>query len=139
MNSANQKLAAHLATGIKGEDLAQKFLLKLGYTILAKNWRHSHLELDLICRHSDQIVFVEVKTRNSSKCGGPLAGVTKAKQTRLIRAACFWLSQHNCWNMPCSFDIISVIIHSDSFSLEHIPNAFEAGNFMDCSNTAWQF
>lgn len=139
MSAITQKLAAHLATGIKGEELAQNFLVNHGYTVLAKNWRHGRLELDLICQHSDQIVFVEVKTRSSAKCGGPLAGVTKTKQARLIRAACFWLSQHNYWKMPCCFDIISIIINSDSFSLEHIPNAFEAGNLMDCGYATWQF
>ena len=74
-------------TGQKGEQQATAFLKELGYEILHINWRHKHLEIDIIAKNNDFLVIVEVKTRKNADFGAPETFVTKAKQRKIIRAA----------------------------------------------------
>jgi predicted RecB family endonuclease len=46
--------------GRLGERLAAEHLERLGYTILARNHRTRHGEIDLIATHDGALVFVEV-------------------------------------------------------------------------------
>ena len=46
-----------------GENLAQEYLRRHHYTIIAANYRTGRREIDLIARHNRQLVFIEVKTR----------------------------------------------------------------------------
>lgn len=131
--------SAHLDLGDQGEKLAAIHLQKHGYEILARNWRNGPLEIDLICRLNQQIIFVEVKTRRSKKYGGPLGAMTQAKKAKLIKAAQSWLEKNEMWSSPCRFDVIALVSNQKSFSMEHIVNAFEAGDFVDSCHTSWQF
>lgn len=58
--------------GRTGEVKAEKFLKKLGYKILAKNYKTVVGEIDIIAKDGDTVVFVEVKTRTNEKYGAPL-------------------------------------------------------------------
>ena len=55
--------------GRLGEDIACDLLRKMGHTILERNYRNGHLEIDIISIDADGIHFVEVKTRRDSKIG----------------------------------------------------------------------
>ena len=79
--------AAHLRLGQEGEDAAAELLTCKGFALLDRNWRLGRLELDLVCRDGDTLVFVEVKTRANAAHGGPAAALTPAKQRHLYRAA----------------------------------------------------
>ena len=57
--------------GIAGEEIAVEFLLKNGYHILEKNWRHQHLEIDIIASIDNTLVIVEVKLRANDFFGNP--------------------------------------------------------------------
>ena len=52
------------AIGDRGEALAQKYLESKKYEILECNWRYSRAEIDIIAKHEDILIFVEVKTRS---------------------------------------------------------------------------
>ena len=73
-------------------------LLATGMELLDCNWRSGRLELDIVCRDGDTVVFVEVKTRSGSTYGGPAAALTPAKQRTLCRAARAWLAAHDAWH-----------------------------------------
>ena len=64
-------MASHIDFGKLGEQLAENFLIKNGYTILYRNWRHSHYEIDIVALKNDIPHFVEVKTRSSKHFGEP--------------------------------------------------------------------
>ena len=64
-------MASHLEIGKAGEKLAEEYLIQHGYTILPRNWRHGHDELDLIATKNDLLRFVEVKYRSSNHHGHP--------------------------------------------------------------------
>ena len=54
--------------GEYGEWLARRHLRKKGYLLIAENWRskrNHRLEIDLIFRDQEMLVFVEVRARSS--------------------------------------------------------------------------
>ena len=79
--------------GIEGEEIATAHLLKMGYEILEKNWRHQHLEIDIIASINKTLVIVEVKLRANAFFGNPEEFVTSSKQKKLIRAADFYIKE----------------------------------------------
>jgi putative endonuclease len=81
--------AQHLLTGERGEEAAYLHLRKLGYTIVARNWRSPKRrgELDLIGWHEGVLCFVEVKTRTSRGFVPAEAAVDLEKQSDLRKVA----------------------------------------------------
>lgn len=55
-------MAEHTEIGKIGENLAVSFLMKLGFSVLSRNWRMRQGELDIIAKKDEIIHFVEVKT-----------------------------------------------------------------------------
>lgn len=124
--------------GAAGEETACGILRRHGYNILARNWRCGRLELDIICEHDAQIVFVEVKTRRKNARGGGAFAVNESKKRRLLRAAAAWLSISGLWGRPCRFDVICLTGTAENFRMEHYRNAFELSEAMGCGNPYWQ-
>jgi putative endonuclease len=108
--------------GTKGEDIASEYLSKKGYSIIERNWRYKKLEVDIIAKNKDFIVFAEVKTRNSNYIVSPLDSVTMKKQKFIIEAANAYIDKYNI-NLEARFDVLS-IIYSNNFIVEHVENAF---------------
>jgi Holliday junction resolvase-like predicted endonuclease len=71
------------ALGIEGEDLAVKFLRKIGYKIVAKNYKTQIGEIDIIARDCETTVFIEVKTRTNDSFGYPFEAVHSGKKTEV--------------------------------------------------------
>ncbi len=116
-------MANNTQKGNIGEEIATAHLLKQGYTILAKNWRHQHLEIDIIAQLNRTLVIVEVKLRASNAFGAPEEFVTKSKQKKLIKAADFYIKEQDI-NFETRFDVISVIQNPHELNVEHIIGAF---------------
>lgn len=135
---STKSLPPHLELGKRGEEFAARYLRKCGYSIIARNWRHGPLELDIIGRDAESIVFVEVKTRQNTDFGGPEAGITEAKKRRLIKCALFWLQQHGAWNIPARFDVLCLTACGKTFHLEHYRNAFDFSSPVDNRHSTWQ-
>ena len=113
-----------LQTGKKGEEEATAFLRGLGYKILHINWRHKHLELDIIAQDGNFLVIVEVKTRKNVDFGEPESFVTKKKQQKIIRATHEFILQNGI-ESEVRFDIVSIT--NQTKQIEHIKRAFYAG------------
>ena len=109
--------------GTAGEEIAVAHLLRQGYEIIAKNWRHQHLEIDIIACINTTLVIVEVKLRASNAFGAPEEFVTKAKQKKLIKAADFYIKENNVV-FETRFDVISIIQNPNALQVEHITGAF---------------
>ena len=91
--------------GAAAETLAAEFLVKRGVEIIARNYRCRGGEIDLIARHRDMLVFVEVRLRSNAAFGGAAASITVAKRRRLARAAGHYLAALGR-EPPCRFDAI---------------------------------
>ena len=77
-------MADHNELGKIGEQLATDYLLNKGYEILARNFIYQKAEVDIIAKHNDMIICVEVKTRNSDFFGDPQQFVTPGKIKNLV-------------------------------------------------------
>lgn len=109
--------------GELAERLARQHLRKIGYVILTKNWHHGHLELDIIARDGNELVIVEVKSRNGIRYEHPSEAVTNAKMKRIVEAADAFIVEKNL-NLETRFDVITIIFFGQDFELEHFKDAF---------------
>ena len=109
-----------------GENVASKYLKDKGYKIKERNYRTFLGEIDIICEHKGNIIFVEVKTRRSDKFGYPEEAVNLTKQRKIIKNALCYLSKYYLWEKNCCFDVILISIsnHKDIKRIKHIRNAF---------------
>lgn len=70
-----------------GESHARRYLEAKGYTVSATNYRCRWGEVDIGAYHSEDIVFIEVRTRRGVAFGVPEESVTAAKSQRLVATA----------------------------------------------------
>ena len=78
-------MALHNQLGKRGEQMAEQYLLKHGYQVLHRNWRHSHYEIDIIAIKKEVLHFVEVKLRSSKTFGLPEQFVKKEKIQIIVK------------------------------------------------------
>lgn len=118
----NKKILGNL-----GEDLAYDFLVEKGYRILERNYVWRKNEVDIIAEDEKerQIVFVEVKTRNTDYFIQPFEAVDLKKQKAIIKVANAYIRSLNI-DLEARFDIISIIqLEDNAQKIEHIVGAFE--------------
>lgn len=135
--------------GIEGERLAAQHLMRLGFTILERNYRTRWGELDIVAFDGRTLCFCEVKARRGG--GGGRAGaaaspddngradgsdmadvalqaVTPAKRTQVRRMAARWLVERpqRPWAQELRFDAIGVSFDSQGRlrHLEHLEGVF---------------
>ncbi|MFC1957884.1 YraN family protein [Chloroflexota bacterium] len=112
-------------TGMLGEKLAGVFLKKRGYRILETNYRCPHGEADIVAKHKDFLVFVEVRTKASLEFGSPEESITSAKKERMRATAFHYQQARN--NLPQSWriDVVAVELNSkgELSRIELIENA----------------
>ena len=106
-------MAVHNKLGEKGEALAETYLKQQGYTILHRNWRYSHYEIDIIAQKKEKLHFIEVKIRSSKKYGWPEEAVTKKKFQSLLNAADEFLHLHPQYR-HVQYDVLSINVSKQS-------------------------
>jgi putative endonuclease len=95
--------------GRYGEDVAARYLAGAGLVVLARNWRCTEGEIDIVARQGDVLVICEVKTRRSTAHGTPVEAVTPRKADRLRVLAQRWLAAHSARPRAVRFDVIAVL------------------------------
>jgi putative endonuclease len=101
---------ARLVLGARGEQAALDLYLRRGFALVARNWRCSLGEIDLVLRRRDVIVFCEVKTRRGSRHGGGFEAVDGRKRRKLKALAEVFLLTHATSPAAVRFDVASVTI-----------------------------
>lgn len=92
--------------------MAAEYLDGLGWQIIARRWRCSAGELDLVALEPGErpvTVFCEVKCRTGLGYGGPLEAITVAKMAKLRELALIWLRE-NRPGTAIRFDGIGVLM-----------------------------
>ena len=89
----------NLDIGRLGESIAKGYLENKGYFIVDQNYKNKYAEIDLIARHKDNLVFVEVKTRIGEQFGIPEDAINGNKLRRLIRNAQVYMMKKN-YDLP---------------------------------------
>lgn len=101
-------MAQHNDFGKWGEEVATAYLEEQGFTILERNFRYGHIEVDIIAQRNDVLYFVEVKTRHGETYKAEWA-VNAKKRALLWRAMMMWKRQHPS-PMPVRFPVIAVVV-----------------------------
>lgn len=110
-----EKIAPHQRTGRRGEEAAYFHLRKVGYTMVARNFRSPRCrgEIDLIGWDSDVLCFIEVKTRTTLDVKPGEAAVDRHKRRQIELVAREYLRRFppSCqWR----FDVVSVYYEQSS-------------------------
>jgi putative endonuclease len=100
-----------LAAGRRGEDLAHRYLRREGFIIVARNYRlaSGEAEADLIAREGEDLVIVEVKTRETAEFGPPERAVSAEKQRHLIRVGREYARKTDTPWEHVRFDVVSIV------------------------------
>ena len=94
--------------GEQGERMASNHLLNQGYTILEKNYRCRHGEVDIVAQQGAEVVFTEVRTRRSVQFGTPQESITKTKAKHLIATSQHYLERHSLTDIDWRIDLVSI-------------------------------
>lgn len=125
-----QKKENKTPSGTIAERIAQKYLQKKDFKIVANNFSCKLGEIDIIAIDQAKLVFVEVKYRKNKY--GPRtikAAVLKSKQKKIILTAKWYLKQKypDANQLPaCRFDVVTVEGDLSEPDIEHYQNAFRA-------------
>lgn len=95
--------------GTRGEDYAVAHLVRRGYSILERNWRYAHKEVDIIAKEGEYLVFLEVKTRRREEYLDPLCVFSKKQQKNIIECAYQYIDLVDQGECPVRFDLLCVV------------------------------
>lgn len=109
--------------GKLGEEKAIAYLKNQNYKVLAVNWRHKKLEVDIIAQDGEKIVFVEVKYRSSAEFGEPETFVSLKKQRFMVAAANNYVIENNI-DLEVRFDIVGILLKNNQAVINHLKDAF---------------
>lgn len=115
--------------GQEGEDLALKYLIKLGYKLIHRNWRSKHRgfgEIDLVMTKGVIIVFVEVKYRREHGCFGNASyAIDEKKMKTLYRTGEQYLIENEKpLDSECLFSAVLIDESEFTRSISVIENIF---------------
>lgn len=121
--------------GNAGETLAAQHLVAAGLTVLARNWRCSTGELDIIAQEvapnyvtgeaaATWLVLVEVRTRRGDRFGSALQSLTPRKQAKLREVAAHYV-QTVAWSGPWRIDLIAIQLDPQGhlLAVDHVRHA----------------
>lgn len=106
--SASSKKDPRHRLGAHYEGVALAYLRRNGLQLLTQNYRCRFGEIDLVMRHKNCLVFVEVRFRNRNRFADASLTVDHRKQAKLVKTAALFLSQHRCHaNDTVRFDVLA--------------------------------
>ncbi len=121
-------LPAHLLTGIEGEEAACFYLLRKGYTVVARRWSGGNQpgDLDLVAWQGPMLCFFEIKTRTARDLNPAEAAIDLHKRNVLRRLARQYVRQLPGNPAPqVRFDVVSVYLEAGKpADFVHFENAF---------------
>src|SRR5688500_4568618 len=117
---------ARQRVGRLGEDAAVQHLERLGWTILHRNHRCGAGEIDVVGLDGTELVFVEVRTRSSTRFGAPEEALTAAKARKLVACALTYLTAEPQGGQSWRIDFVAVSVHRGRVErLEHFKHALQ--------------
>ena len=102
-------MAVHNIIGKKGEEIARKYLENRGYKIVEQNYQTKRAEVDIIARHKNQLVFVEVRTKHHEQYGTPEDTIDYWKRMRLKRNAIGYIHRMK-YSGPYRIDAVCLVV-----------------------------
>ena len=128
MKTTERQMTPRMEIGRRGEDVACGFLTEKGHTVISRNYRCGHLEIDIITLDRNGVHFVEVKSRVAPVAAEPEENVTAAKQRKIADAALRFLHKSKderlAGDLEVNFDVVAVTFDGGKEIVEWFPNAF---------------
>ncbi len=119
---------SHLATGIEGEKIGFFYLLRNGYTVVARRWSSNRVrgDLDLVAWQGMTLCIVEVKTRTAHDIVPAELAVDPKKRAVLRRLTRQYIRRIPGNAVPhVRFDILSVyLVPGQEKEVFHFKDAF---------------
>lgn len=107
--------------GADKEQLAAEYLTARGMDILERNFRNRQGEIDIIGRHGQYLVFVEVKFRSGTDMGMAVEAVGIHKQRQICKVADYYRMIHHLGdNTAVRYDVLAI----QGEDIQWIQNAF---------------
>src|SRR5690554_6501608 len=117
-------MAEHNEVGNVSEKLAAEWLQSQGYEFVTANYRYRHAEIDLIMKHQELLIFIEVKCRSGTGFGYAEEFVDYKKRQLIIRAADHYIHEMD-WHNDIRFDIVGVYKNQQGqMAFKHFPDVF---------------
>jgi putative endonuclease len=110
--------------GRQCEQLAAELLATNGWTILARNYRFGHKEIDIVAARDATVIFVEVKGRRGRDWGHPLEAITARKRSEIEHVARQWVARYGTPGLLYRFDAIAIVDAGSQTRVEHIEDAW---------------
>lgn len=108
-----------------GEMLVITYLENLNYEILDRNYFTKYGEIDIIAKDKEEYVFIEVKTRTSSKYGRPVEAINSNKEKHIQKASKVYIYLNRLENKFIRYDIIEVYFGNENkYYINHLRNNF---------------
>ena len=107
--------------GLRSEEIARRYLTAKGYRILDVNFQTRMGEIDIIARHRDTVVFIEVKSSTGNGFGSPLDRVPPWKQRRIIRVSQAYLVKNRLQDAQSRYDVVAI---DPDRRVYHVEDAF---------------
>ena len=106
--------------GRRAEDLAEAYLRLAGCSILERNLQLGHLEIDIVAREGDCLLFVEVRMRRGDRCGSAAESLSPRKRRHLREGLRRGLAAR-AWRGPYRLDLLALDWNpgTGSLRLEH--------------------
>ncbi len=113
-------------TGKFGENFACNYLIKHNYIIIERNFSCYQGEIDIIAKDtsSNELVFIEVKTRTSLKYGTPIDAVNTYKQNHLFKACQYYLYKYHLNHLYVRVDVIEIFVQNNVPCIHHVKQIF---------------
>jgi putative endonuclease len=117
----------NIALGKFGEMVAESHLIKLGATVLARNYRSEPGEIDLIVEHDTDLVAVEVKTRTDLDLEAPEEAVSRWKLRRMANGLTTFATDNDMLERHWRLDVVAIDVDLDGnvTRCEHIRDAYD--------------
>jgi putative endonuclease len=114
------------SVGRLGERLAEEHLLEQGAQLLERNYRIDYGEVDLLFRDEDELVAVEVKTRDVEDLEQPEEAVRWDQLRRIARAMATYAADEDLLDAPWRIDVVVIVIQSDGsvLRLDHLRSVY---------------
>lgn len=110
-----------------GEDAVGQYLVENGHTVIERNWRSGHLEVDIISLARDGIHFVEVKSRTVPVQGSPQDAITSLKMKNIATAAGRYMTKGAKsldTDVEVHFDVAAVTCDGGNTEIQYFPDAY---------------
>ncbi|MDX1821793.1 MAG: YraN family protein [Paracoccaceae bacterium] len=122
-NRQSRGRTAYLS-GLAAEDSVARDYTSRGLTVLARRWRGSCAEIDLILADGDAVIFVEVKKSRSFDAA--ILSLGPAQRRRIMSAASEFLGERAAGQLtPARLDLAMV---NDQGAINILENAFGEGD-----------